>query len=284
MAITISVCNHKGGVGKTTTVINLAAALAEFDKRVLVVDLDPQGNSTMVLFPGDPYNAKTAIDLFKNESSMFDNVSQPSRVKNVWIIPTNLDMMHIKGELSTGMRSVVALRNKFGETAQREFDYILLDCPPDLGAFMNNALVISNYYLVPVAAEDKFGLKGLTDIFKMADDIRATTLNPNLKLLGILITLFDSRTNNSKRMEDLLRKQLPDKLLKTTINRNTDLSQANTKDKTVFQHDRRAQGAKDYLDLAKEVIERVEEKRVEGAGRVDQGTGVNAQTAQPAAV
>ena len=271
MAITISVCNHKGGVGKTTTVINLAAALAEKGKKVLVVDLDPQGNSTMVLFPGDPYNAKTAIDLFKNEASMFDNVSQPSKVKNVWIIPTNLEMMHIKGELSSGMRSVVALRNKFSEAAQKEFDYVLIDCPPDLGAFMNNALVISNYYLVPVAAEDKFGLKGLTDIFKMANEIGATALNPNLKLLGILITLFDSRTSNSKRMEELLRKQLPDKLLKTTINRNTDLSQANTKDKTVFQHDRRAQGAIDYLALATEVIENVEERRIDGGLGVDAG-------------
>lgn len=278
MAITISVCNHKGGVGKTTTVINLAAALAEKGKKVLVVDLDPQGNSTMVLFPGDPYNAKTAIDLFKNDASMFDNVSQPSKVKNVWIIPTNLEMMHIKGELSSGMRSVVALRNKFSESAQKDYDYVLIDCPPDLGPFMNNALVISNYYLVPVAAEDKFGLKGLTDIFKTAKEISATALNPNLKLLGVLITLFDSRTSNSKRMEDLLRKQLPTQLLKTIINRNTDLSQANTKDKTVFQHDRRATGATDYLALATEVIENVEERR--GA---DRGIDIS-PTAQPAAV
>lgn len=275
MAITISVCNHKGGVGKTTTVINLAAALAEKGKRVLVVDLDPQGNSTMVLFPGDPYNAKTAIDLFKHDASMFHNVSQPSKVPNVWIIPTNLEMMHIKGELSSGMRSVVALRNKFSEEAQKDFDYVLIDCPPDLGAFMNNALVISNYYLVPVAAEDKFGLKGLTDIFKMAQEISATALNPNLKLLGVLITLYDSRTSNSKRMEELLRKQLPTELLKTTINRNTDLSQANTKDKTVFQHDRRATGATDYLALATEVIENVEEK-----GRADSRVGVD--TGEPA--
>jgi len=280
MAITISVCNHKGGVGKTTTVINLAAALAENGKKVLVLDLDPQGNSTMVLFPGDPYNAKTAIDLFKSDASMFDNVSQPSRVKNVWIIPTNLEMMHIKGELSSGMRSVVALRNKFSEAAQREYDYILIDCPPDLGAFMNNALVISNYYLVPVAAEDKFGLKGLADIFKMAREIAATTLNPDLELLGVLITLYDSRTNNSKRMDEMLRKQLPDKLMKTIINRNTDLSQANTKDKTVFQHDRRAQGAKDYLALAMEVIERVEERRINQEPRVDAG----ARAPQSAAV
>lgn len=281
MAKTVCICNHKGGVGKTTTVINLAAALADAGKRVLVVDLDPQGNSTMVLFPGDPYNAKTAIDLFKDPTSTFDNVSQPTKVKNVWIIPTNLQMMHIKSELS-GMRSVVALRNKFTEQTQRDYDYVLVDCPPDLGAFMNNALVISNYYLVPVAAEDKFGLKGLADIFNMAAEISATELNPHLKLLGVLITLYDSRTSNSKLMEEMLRKQLPDKLLKTMINRNTDLSQANTKDKTVFQHDRRAQGAKDYLALAQEVIARVEDRVQER--RLEPGPSVNDGAAQPAAV
>jgi chromosome partitioning protein len=143
---------------------------------------------------------------------------------------------------------------------------------------MNNALVISNYYLVPVAAEDKFGLKGLTDIFKMAEDIKSTTLNRNLNLLGILITLYDSRTSNSKRMEEVIRKQLPDRLLNTIINRNTDISQAITKDKTVFQHDRRAQGAKDYLELAKEVIDRVEERRI------DRGARINAEPVEAGAV
>lgn len=261
MATTISICNHKGGVGKTTTVINLAAALADLGKKVLVLDLDPQGNASMVLFPGDPYNAKTSTDLFNNEAATFENVSQPSKVKAVSIIPTNLDMMHIKGKLSGTIEGFVGLKQKFTEKAQKEFDYVIVDCPPDLGPFMNNALVISDYYIVPVAAEDKFGLKGLNDIFNMANDLKKNSLNPSLKLMGVLVTLYDSRTNNSKRMEEVLRTSYPDSILKSIINRNTDLSQANTKDKTVFQHDRRAQGAKDYLALATEVIEYVEKGR-----------------------
>src|ERR1035438_5640807 len=193
MATTISVCNHKGGVGKTTTVINLAAALAEQGKRVLVVDLDPQGNSTIVLYNGDPYNTKTSIDLFVSRESTFDNVYQPSKVKNVWIIPTHLRMVKIKSEVSSDIKAIAALKNKFTPTIQTQFDYVLLDCPPDLGPFVNNALVISDYYLMPVSAEDKFGLKGLDDIITNAKEIREG-VNSHLELLGILITIFDART------------------------------------------------------------------------------------------
>src|ERR1017187_4999401 len=268
VATTISVCNHKGGVGKTTTVINLSAALAEQGKKVLVVDLDPQGNSTMVLFGGDPYNSKTAIDLFISRENVFDDVYQPSKVKNVWIIPTNLRMMKIKSEVSSDIKAIAALKNKFTPSIQKEFDYILLDCPPDLGPFVNNALVISDYYLMPVSAEDKFGLKGLDDIITNAKEIREG-VNSNLELLGILVTIFDARTVLGGMLKDVVTTQYKEMVFKTIINRNTDLSQANAKNKTVFQHDRRAPGAQDYLALAKEVIARVEERRIARRTHVD---------------
>lgn len=258
MAITTSICNHKGGVGKTTTVINLAAALANIGKKVLVVDLDPQGNSTMVLFPGDPFATKTVLDLFTEQSSLFHNVYQPSTVKNLSIIPSNLRLMQVKSAVANDYKAVAGLKNKFTQQAQKEFDYIFFDCPPDLGAFVNNALVISDYYILPVAAEDKFGLRGLEDIIKMAGEIKQS-LNPKLDLMGILITLYDDRTTISKAMRDVIKTQFPEKLFNTIINRNTDISQAVAKNKTIFQHDRRAQGAKDYVSLAQEVMRYVEE-------------------------
>src|ERR1017187_1490838 len=265
MATTISVCNHKGGVGKTTTVVNLAAALAELGKKVLVLDMDPQGNATMVLFKDDPFKSdQTTLALFRSPESSFYTVQQPSKVKNVSIIPTNINMLLVEKEIMGTYKMVAALREKFDEETKREFDFVLIDCPPNLGSFVTNALSISDYYILPVGAEDYFAVRGLENILNHASDI-SKGVNGSLDLMGLLITLYDERTSVSKVLKveitNFLKNHFKqDKTFKTIINRNTDLNQAVIKRKTIFQHDRRVSGAQDYLALAKEVIAYVDKR------------------------
>ena len=263
MSTTISICNHKGGVGKTTTVVNLSAALAQLGKRVLVIDMDPQGNATLVLYPGNPFQTEQlAASLFRNPESSMYTVQQPSREKNVSIIPTNINMLLLEKEIMGTYKMIAGLKEKFDEETHAEFDFVLIDCPPNLGSFVTNALTISDYYIIPVGAEDFFAISGLENILNHANDIKRGE-NKKLELMGLLLTLFDGRTSVSKGLKVevtnfVTNRYGPDKIFKTIINRNTELNQAVIRRKTIFQHDRHASGAKDYLSLAKEVVEYVE--------------------------
>jgi len=261
-SIVISICNHKGGVGKTTTVINLAAALAELNKKVLVIDMDPQANATMVLYSGDPFKTpNTSIKLFSDESSSAYSILQQTKGKNISIIPTNINMLRLEKEILGTHKMLTCLVQNIDEETRNEFDYILIDCPPNLGSFVTNALVASDFYIVPIGSEDHFALKGLDDLFKHAQDIKKG-FNQKLELLGILITLYDERTIVSKVMKVEIRKSLgQDKVFKTIINRNTAINQSVIKRKTIYQHDRNATGAEDYMALAKEVTKHVQDKR-----------------------
>lgn len=260
-ATIISICNHKGGVGKTTTVVNLAAALGELDKKVLVVDVDPQANSTMVLYSGDPFKTpKTTIRLFSDDTSSFYSVLQLAKSKNVSIIPTNILMINTEKEIFGTPRMIAGLANKIDEETRKDFDFILIDCPPNLGSFVTNALTASDFYIIPIGAEDNFALRGVENLVKHVNEIKKG-FNEDLSLLGILITLYDERTTLSKVMKGEIKNFFgQDKVFKTIINRNTALNQAVIKKKTIFQLDRRMAGAQDYKNLAQEVITKCQTK------------------------
>ena len=251
----ISIANQKGGVGKTTTVVNLSAALAKLGKRVLVIDLDPQSNASTTLGMINPVEAKRTIHNVLFDKRVISTSYEPTRVENVSLVYGDLKLCRADIELSHSAKASIALSRKIDEQVPKDFDYILIDCPPNLGLLTINALVASTYYIIPVEANSYYALVGLSQLEMTVADVM--DVNEHLGLLGVLVTMFKRRTKISEGMLQEIKKYFkPGTVFNTYINSNTAIEKATHMNQTIFEYDGRTPGAKDYLSLAKEILDK----------------------------
>jgi chromosome partitioning protein len=246
----IAVLNQKGGVGKTTTAINLGAYLAKAGKKVLVVDFDPQGNATSGLGLAKETIETTSYDiLFKpGEIAMAIHETETPRLN---IIPANAGLAAAEVELVNKPNREQLLKQAIPGL---DYDYVLIDCPPALGLLTINALTAADQLLIPVQAE-YYALEGLSQLLSVMQRVRQG-LNTKLELLGVVVTMYDSRTSLSEQVYGELKKHFGDKLFKTIIPRNVRLAEAPSYGKPVSEHDKWSKGARAYKQLAKELMNR----------------------------
>ncbi len=249
----ISVLNQKGGVGKTTTTINVAAFLSKLGQSVLIIDLDPQANTTNGLGIQKLENESGTIEVLRGETQIEKALKKISN--NLYLLQTDQQLAALELEL-------VGLQNREQVLKQAlsviNFDYILIDCPPALGLFTINALTASNSLLIPVQAE-YYALEGLSQLLQVVQLVR-TGLNPDLELLGVLLTMYDSRTTLSTQVKQEVEKHFGDKVFDVVIPRNIRLAEAPSYGKPIVDYDKWSKGARAYKKLAKEVHQRVNGK------------------------
>ena len=249
----LAVANQKGGVGKTTTTINLGAALAEVGKRVLLVDLDPQGNASTGLGVDQSDRDVTTYDLIAGDATPSEAI-QTTDVDNLWIIPATTDLSSADIELIANEKRSFLLRDALRQTPMDSFhfDYILIDCPPSLNILTVNAMVAADGVVVPLQSEF-FALEGLSQLMLTIRDIRESA-NKNLRIEGIALTMYDKRNNLSQQVEADARDNLGDLVFKTVIPRNVRLSEAPSFAAPVLTYDSLSKGSMAYRALAKELI------------------------------
>ena len=250
MGTVVAVANQKGGVGKTTTAVNLAAALGEQKKKVLLIDLDPQGNASSG-FGIDKRNlGKNAYHLLIGEASAQETI-QKTPFAGVEVIPSSMDMAGAEIELVAMDNRIFRLKQAIAPVAVR-YDYLLIDCPPSLGLITLNAFSAVDSVLIPIQCE-YFALEGLSQLFTTIKQVKRL-YNPSIEVEGVLLTMYDGRLNLTLQVVEEVKKYFPNQVYKTTIPRNVRLSEAPSFGQPVMYYDRHSKGAKAYEELAKEFL------------------------------
>jgi len=250
----IAVSNQKGGVGKTTTTINLAAALVSQGCRVLIVDLDPQGNASTGLGMMPEDRETTAYDLIVEGADIADTIYE-TEIDDLYLIPSTTDLSSADIELMSNEKRSFLLNDALrGDQTLNHFHYVLIDCPPSLNLLTVNAMVASDSVLVPLQSEF-YALEGLSQLMLTIREVRATA-NAKLRIEGVVLTMFDKRNNLSQQVEQDARENLGDLVFTTMIPRNVRVSEAPSFALPVLQYDPSSSGAKAYTALAKEILTR----------------------------
>lgn len=245
----IAVANQKGGVGKTTTTVNLGTILAQKGKKILLIDADPQGNATSGLGVEKEVEQST-YDILVNETKI-EEILQKTMIKNLKVCPSNINLAGAEVELVSMMSREQRLKEKLDEIKEK-FDYIFIDCPPSLGLVTLNAFTASDSVLIPVQCE-YFALEGLGQLLNTVSLVKKH-LNKNLQIEGALLTMYDIRTNLSNQVVREVKKYFDNKVYKTVIPRNVRLSEAPSYGMPITEYDPKSKGAKSYLKLAKEFL------------------------------
>ena len=254
----LALANQKGGVGKTTTAINLGTALAAIGENVLVVDLDPQGNASTGLGIGRKSRTRSTYDVLVGEVQLRDAI-QPTAVPRLHICPSTVDLSGFELEIAQERDRAFRLRNALatlndGAAADAAYGYVLIDCPPSLNLVTVNAMAAAHAILVPLQCEF-FALEGLSQLIKTVEQVRST-LNPGLTIHGIVLTMYDARNNLSGQVVADVRGFMGEKVYQTIIPRNVRVSEAPSHGKPVLLYDLKCVGSQAYLRLASEIIQR----------------------------
>lgn len=252
MGIVISLLNHKGGVGKTTSAINIAAAMVELGKKVLLIDLDPQANLTISL--GIPRQKYTIYEAMRGEGELAPYTYKP----NFDVVISSLDLSGAEMELINEAGREFILRELLNQVVD-DYDYILIDCPPSLGLLTLNALTSSRYILIPLQTEF-LAVQGLAKIKQVIDKVRFR-LNKQLDIGGVIATMYDSRRVLNRDVVDTIHKYFGEKVFKTYIRDNVALAEAPAQRKDIFEYSPKSSGAQDYLDLTQEILARIESEK-----------------------
>ena len=249
----IAIANQKGGVGKTTTSINLSACLAELGKKVLVIDLDPQGNTTSGFGIDKEEMDNTVYELILGECSIRESMTQVENIEHLSLIPSNVNLAGAEIELLGINEKEYILKNAV-DYIRDDYDFIIIDCPPSLNMLTVNAMTTADSILVPIQCE-YYALEGISQLIHTIDLVQER-LNPNLKIDGVVFTMYDARTNLSSDVVDTVKENLNATVYQTIIPRNVRLAEAPSHGLPINLYDAKSSGAESYRNLAKEIIER----------------------------